>query len=264
MNELFIIKLILSFFVGGSYTILSTVAADKFGSKIGGIISGLPSTALFGLFFIGWTQTAQASAEATTLIPASLGISCLFVVTYIYFVKRSLWIALCVAIMVWGIGVYLLMASGITSFLISVLFFFVLYTVGYVFVSRIFSIPSANGKPIVYSTGLLVIRGLISGCIIGLSVIMAKVGGPVLGGLFATFPAMFTSTFLITYMTHGAAFSAAVAKSSLFALVSIVVFAIVARYAFVPFGIFWGSLIALLVSYLYAYFLYVFVVKKHK
>lgn len=79
MADLFIVKLILSFFVGGLYTIISTVAADKFGSKIGGLISGLPSTALFGLFFIGWTQNPQASSEATTLIPASLGVSCIFV-----------------------------------------------------------------------------------------------------------------------------------------------------------------------------------------
>ena len=129
--------------------------------------------------------------------------------------------------------------------------------------TRVFTITSSKGKVIIYSPWIILIRGFISGFIIALSVIIAKIGGPILGGLFATFPAMFTSTFLITYFAHGASFSAAVAKSSLFALVSIAIFVLVARYAFVPFGIVWGSLIALAVSYLYAYLLYQHVIKKH-
>ena len=263
MVDLFIIKLILSFFVGGLYTIISTVAADKFGSKIGGLISGLPSTALFGLFFIGWTQSPYTSAEATILIPASLGISCLFIVVYIYFIKYNFWLALFGAIFVWGSLAYGLIAFHVANFLISILLFCLFYLIGYFFVTRIFTISASQGKKITYSSKVIVARGLISGFIIAFSVIIAKIGGPVLGGLFATFPAMLTSTFLVTYFAQGSAFSAAVAKSSLFALVSIFIFVIVARYVFVPFGIVWGSIFALAVSYVYAYLLYMHVIKKH-
>lgn len=263
MADQFIIKLILSFVVGGLYTIISTVAADKFGPKIGGLIGGLPSTALFGLFFIGWTQNSQASAEATILLPASLGLSCLFIVIYICFVKHNVWLALFGSIFLWGIGAYILVASHITNFFISIVIFLVFYFIGYFFVTRVFSITSGKGNTITYSPGILLLRGFISGVIIALSVVIAKVGGPVLGGMFASFPAMFTSTFLITYFAHGASFSTAVAKSSLFALVSILLFVIVARYAFVPFGIVWGSLVALAASYVYAYLLYKFALKNH-
>src|SRR6185437_15423911 len=80
MSDLFTLKLCLSFFVGGLYVVIATVFADKFGSKIGGLISGLPSTVLFGLLFIAWTQNTQAAVDATTPIPAVVGVACFFLI----------------------------------------------------------------------------------------------------------------------------------------------------------------------------------------
>lgn len=182
---------------------------------------------------------------------------------YIYLVKHNVWLALFGSIFLWGIGAYTLVALHITNFFVSILIFFVLYCIGYLVVIRVFTITASKGNTIVYSPGIILFRGFISGFIVMLSVIVAKIGGPMLGGMFASFPAMFTSTFLINYFAHGASFSAAVAKSSLFALVSILLFVIVARYAFVPFGIVWGSLVALAASYVYAYLLYKFALKNH-
>ncbi|MBN1224817.1 MAG: DUF3147 family protein, partial [Candidatus Aminicenantes bacterium] len=54
MTKIFLIKLVLSFFVGGAWVAAATLIADKYGTKIGGIIIGLPSTLLVSLFFIGW------------------------------------------------------------------------------------------------------------------------------------------------------------------------------------------------------------------
>ncbi len=263
MADLFVLKLIVSFLVGGSYTLVSTVAADKLGSKIGGLISGLPSTVLFGLLFIGWTQTPEASVEATTLIPAVIGLACLFLITYIYFVKQNVWLALFAAFGVWSISAYGLLAIRLTDFFVSIILFFVLYFVAYVFVTRIFTITSSKGNKIMYSSRILLVRGLISGSIVALSVILAKVEGPVLGGMVSTFPAMLSSTLLITYFAHGHAFSSAVAKSTLFAWVSTLIFVIVARYTYLPFGIVFGTIIALVACYISAYLLYTYIIKKH-
>jgi hypothetical protein len=263
MNDFFIVKLVLSFIVGGLYTIAATVTADKLGPKIGGIISGLPSTVLFGLVFIGWTQTPQSSFEATTLLPAVIGLACLFLITFIYFVKQNIWLALCAAFIVWSIPAFGLINAGLHDFFIALLIFCVLFCIAHIFVTRIFTIKASKGNKIVYTPRILVVRGLISGSIVALSVIIAKVSGPVLGGMISAFPAMFSSTLIITYFAHGPAFSSAVAKSSLFAWISTLIFVIAARYTFLTFGIIGGSIIALIACYISAYFLYTIVVKKH-
>lgn len=263
MIDIFLLKLILSFFVGGSYVLVSTIAADKMGSKIGGLISGLPSTVLFGLFFIGWTQSPQASVDATTVMPAVIGLACLFLITYIALVQRNIYIAIIGAFIVWIASAYGLFVLHVTDFFISVSIFIGLYLVASVFVTRVFSITAVKGNNIVYSPWSLVLRGIMSGGVVALSVLFAKIGGPMLGGMIATFPATFSSTLLITYIAHGAKFSSAIAKSSLSAWISTLVFVIAARYLMVPLGLFWGLCVALLLCYISAYFLYTYIIKKH-
>lgn len=263
MNSVFFIKLILSFLVGSSYILFSTIASDKLGSKIGGLITGLPSTVLLGLLFIGWTQNPDASVEATTLIPAIIGVACLFLITYVFLIKRNVWVAIFASTLIWTFTAYLLMSSHITSFFVSLVIFLVFFLIAYFFVTHIFIIPSSKGNRIVYSPKILLLRGLLSGLIVSLSVISAKVGGPLLGGIISAFPATFGSTLIITYFAHGPTFSASVAKNSLYAWVSTLIFLVVARYTINPIGILWGSLLALIVCYISAYFIYKYILRKN-
>ncbi len=46
MDNIFILKLVLSFIVGSLWITMGTVLAEKYGTKIGGLIAGLPSTIL--------------------------------------------------------------------------------------------------------------------------------------------------------------------------------------------------------------------------
>ncbi len=264
MVDLFTIKLILSFLVGGAYAIVATIIADKLGSKIGGLISGLPSTTLFGLLFIAWTQNTRATVEATTLIPAVIGIACLFLITYVLFFRKGFWVAIFLSFIVWILFTLELFSLNLTNFFLSVLVFCLCFLITYVIVNKILKIKSVKGNTIKYSAKLLFVRGFITGFVIVISVFIAKFGGPVLGGVFTTFPAMFSSVLLITYHAHGQAFSAGVAKSSLFAWISTTIFVIVFRYTVIPFGIVGGTSVALLVSYFSAYLLYEFVLKKHE
>jgi len=65
----FIIKLIISFFVGAIWITSVTVISEKLGTKIGGVLGGLPSTCLIALFFIGWTQSPEVASHATIIMP---------------------------------------------------------------------------------------------------------------------------------------------------------------------------------------------------
>jgi hypothetical protein len=76
-----------------------------------------------------------------------------------------------------------------------------------------------------------------------------KVGGPLWGGVFSMFPAMFLSTMLVTYAAQGALFSAGVMKSAMLGGASVAVYAVVVRIVYMPLGIWLGALVALAVSF---------------
>jgi len=44
---------------------------DKFGTKVGGLIAGLPSTVVVALFFIGLSQGVQNVVESTSVVPSA-------------------------------------------------------------------------------------------------------------------------------------------------------------------------------------------------
>src|SRR3989344_1903322 len=92
--DIFLLKLILTFIVGALWVNLGMIIAEKYGTKIGGVIAGLPSTALVTLFFIGWTQSAQFAAQSTTIVPIVTGISGFFVAVYLLLEKKGFFFAL--------------------------------------------------------------------------------------------------------------------------------------------------------------------------
>lgn len=262
MDSTFAIKLVLSFVVGGSWAILVSVAADKFGSKIGGLIAGLPSTLLFGLFFLGWTQNTQAAVTATNVVPAAGIMSNVFLLLYVLLINRGLIIALVGSFLLWGVLATAVILTKVNNFPL----FFLAYLVSVVFVymlmDRWLKIRSVAGAKIRYTPAILTVRGLISGSIVSLAVFLAKIGGPVFGGIFSMFPAMFSSTLIITYYSQGLSFSKAVAKSILVSGIGVVVYSIGVRLTYLSFGLITGSLLSMLLSIVASYFIYQVVLKR--
>ena len=261
MDQIFFLKLFHSFLIGGVRVIGITLFADKFGTKIGGTISGLPSTVLFSLLFIAWTQSPAVAVATTTILPASGGIVTLFMASYIIFVKKGVWIALLAASIVWSILSFGLIEIGIHNFGYSLLIYVLLLLIACFFVQRR-HVPTVSGKKIVYTPVLIFFRGLLSGVIVALAVFIAKVSGPTLGGMFTIFPAATISIMLITYFEHGATFSAAMVKSILFSMSSVIIYAIIVRYTYIPTGIIWGTLLATLGSIITVWLLFHSLIKR--
>ena len=83
MDTSFWIKFGLGFFVGSIWITISSVASERFGSKVGGLIGGLPSTIVVTLLFIGLTQTAERAAESAIIVPLVMGVNGIFVAVFI-------------------------------------------------------------------------------------------------------------------------------------------------------------------------------------
>jgi len=260
MDASFWIKVGLSFVVGSLWVTLTTLSAERFGSKMGGLIGGLPSTVVIALLFIGITQSPQVAAQATTVMPLAQGLNGLFILTFILLIRRGLTAALLCSLLVWSINAAFLYMSDIHSFLISLVGWLILLVFCYFAVERWMKISSHGKLAFKYKPSQLVWRALFGGSVISLAVLMGKIGGPLLGGIFSSFPAMFLSTLVITARTGGADFSRAVGKSLLISgLVNVPLYEIMVRVLYPNVGLGLGTLLALLGSLGTGYLTYQFI-----
>lgn len=262
MNSLFFLKLILSFLIAGFWIIIATVVADKLGSKIGGLISGLPSTIMFGLFFIGWTQGSGAAVQATTITPIIAGLSGLFLTCYTFLVKKGFWLSIIISISVWLILSFTLIRIHFDNLPFSLVGYLLLVAANYWVMEKILKIKSTKGKKVKYTKLLILSRGVVGGMAVALAVFLGKVGGPMWGGTFSMFPAIFISTIFITYFTHGPDFSAATMKSAMVSASSTVLYSMLVRFTYLDFGLVFGTLVSILVAFGYGALLYKFVITR--
>jgi uncharacterized membrane protein (GlpM family) len=249
MGSSFFYKLGLSYVVGGAWIILTTVTAERHGSIIGGLIGGLPSTAVVALLFIGFTQTPLAASEATTIMPFAQGLNGLFIITYLLLIRRGLLFGISSALLTWLLLASVLAAIGIRSFWVSVAGWAALVSSCILVVTRWLEIPSRKKVPVRHTTQQIVLRALFGGAVIAFAVFMSKLAGPVFGGILATFPAMFLSTLVITHRTGGAEFSRAVAKVLMISgMINVALYAMAVRYLYTLLGLACGTALAFIFS----------------
>jgi len=265
MDAPFYFKLGLSFIVGAAWVTLSTLAAERFGSKIGGLIGGLPSTVLVGLLFIGLTQSPSAAIEATTIIPLSQGLNGIFILIYMLAAQFSLAAGLLGALSAWFLLAILVIMARIDSFALSVGAWLVLVLGCYLVAEYWMRIPSMGSLRVRYVPWQIALRALFGGTVIALAVLISKVGGPLYGGVFTTFPAMFVSALAITYRSGGVDFSRAVAKSIMISgMINVVLYAIMVRYLYAWLGLAAGTALGIVFSTLTGYLTYLFLKERVK
>lgn len=94
-------------------------------------------------------------------------------------------------------------------------------------------------------SGPLWVKATITGSVISMIVIIAKVAGPSWGGIFATFPALTISTMLITVQSGGVEFTRLIAKNVLISTTTTIsMFAIFTYFLYPLVGVIWGSILA--------------------
>jgi uncharacterized membrane protein (GlpM family) len=262
MDNIFVLKLVLSFIVGSLWITMGTVLAEKHGTKIGGLIAGLPSTILISLFFIAWTQSTNVAVDATTIVPIIGGINCLFIVAYIFLLRLNFWVALGGAFLVWGLFSFTLVVIGFNSFTISLISYVCLVVISHTIVEKGLKVRSELGRQMRYTPAIMISRAVFSGFIIVVAVVITKIGGPLMGGMFVMFPAMFVGMIFMTYFSQGAAFSAAVMKSSILGAISVVVYGIMARYTYIPLGIIGGTATSIIVSFASSYLIHGYMTRR--
>lgn len=254
-DKLFIIQLITSFVVGGGFIGLQSFIAEKAGRKLSGIILTFPSTIALGFFFLGWALSPETVAKVvpSTLIP--LGLTVLFTAIYAYLAEnisriigdrsRQIIFTFGISLTFWFIFSLPFAILEIDNLPVGITGYFLLTLLTHVLLHR-----KKHEKPtrLQYTPMQKVGRALFAGLIIFLVVLLGKLLSPFWGGVFAMFPAAFSSMLLILHWYYG--------PESLFpgfqkvplGSLSLFSYAIAAMFVFPEFGFVIGTLISYAVS----------------
>ncbi len=258
LSDLFLLKLALSFIIGGSYISFSIWLAEKFGSKIGGLVVGLPTTALVSLIFIAWTQDSQAAVAAIPIMPVAMAVGVVFLAVFTFFYRYSEKLAFLAGMLSWFVLTLPLVLVNFRDLFMSLILAAVFFTIGISYLSRF---PFKKLQKFSLTKKQFLFRAVFAGAIVVLAVFLGKVLGPVWGGLFASFPAAFISTMYLLTKEHGIDFASSVARSMPFGTIGNVVF-VLGFYFLVPIiGFVSGLIFSYLLSILAAFIIYKTVLK---
>lgn len=241
-------QIIIPFFLSAIVVVLVMFIAEKFGSKVGGILGTLPSTIVVAFVFIGLSEGTQFASEAASVVPAELGINVIFLFVFALLVHRSTALAFGLTFLIWTILSSLLVIFHINSIGISILIYLVCVIGAFFYLEKKQKIHSRPKVAIHYTAKKIMLRGILAGIVIAIAVVLSNVG-TIISGIFSVFPAILSSTMLISVREHGPDFAAGIAKSMMLGLSSVATYATLINLLYPIYGIFYSSLIAYGVSF---------------
>jgi hypothetical protein len=186
-----LVHLALAFAVGSLWVTIITIIAEKKGSVLGGVLGGLPLTSAFSFFFIGINQSLNAAVEATTVFPLAFGITGAYLFFYALFAKKGFALGVTLSLLIWFTVSGLIVISGLNNFAFSLVAGLVVSVLTYYFFNKL-KLQNLRGSEKIYKNYEVILRGVGAGSLVLLSVVLSQISGPILGGISAAFPTVFT------------------------------------------------------------------------
>jgi hypothetical protein len=252
-----ILQSILPFIFSALIVIIITVVAEKYGTKVGGILGTMPSTVVIAFVFIAINKGTDFASESVAVVPAVLGVNLIFLFVFALLCNRSIILALTSSFTIWAVLSYFLYILDFKDIYLSLVIYAILLVFTFVTLEYYIKIPSIGKKQVHYTFQKIVFRGIVAGIVISISVLLSNLGA-VLSGIFSVFPAILTSTMIITIREHGPNFSAAIGKSMIFGISSVCAYAIIIHFLYPILGILYGTIIAFVMSFIITIILFQF------
>ncbi len=259
--NLFYLQLLTSFLVGGICATLLTIFAERSTKQIAGIIIGLPTTIPLGYVFISWVLGPQAIQDVAPTTPLSVGASLIFLLVYLKIAStfKISKIPLIAASLIGGLSVWfvIMIPFGFFKFTnvwlaVAVQLFICL--IGHILLVKNYRVKSEPRK-IAYTWSQKIGRAVFTGLVIVLATLLSKVAGPVWGGIFSGFPAVFSSTLVTIHLIHDTDFLYHIFYSAALGHLQCTVFIIAAFYAFPLLGILGGFFLSYAITIVFSYLL---------
>jgi len=249
MTDLLILHLVLAFTVGGAWISFATLIAERYGSALGGLVGGLPAISIVSFLFIGLNQGPATASQATAVFPLALSFTMSFLLAYAILSEKGFPSAFLAALLVW-VGLSTTTAFlDLRNLLFSVGVFLPIASLYFYLFKVKMKLPDVGSVQMVYSLAQIAFRALVGGSIVALAVLSSQLGGPELGGIASSFPAIFSLTLFFTYRTRGMALSRALTKPLLISAgLTAFPYSLLVGYLYPILGVGLGTVVALLCS----------------
>lgn len=222
-NEITALRAIAAFLVAGCYVATTARLAERFGSKIGGLIIALPSTVFVGIVFITWQEGHSGLREVSAVLPVTVAAATVFLTVFIRLSSRGLLVAYTAAVAAW---LAITVPVGLTHFHNFPIAIALSIGIFAVTTMAFRHTPHRAARPIKQSWRLILVRFAVAGSVACVTVIIARLAGPIWGGICASFPAVFSASLFLMARSQGIEFTASLGRTMIVGCMANVVFGI--------------------------------------
>lgn len=215
------------------------------------VILTIPTTLAMGLLFVGLAKSPQDVSQVALIHPAALGPDYLFIATFALLSKFNLAVSLLGGIVVYMLSATFLLLYPPASFITSIFLYGIpMIIVGYLLIEKLPQVTRLKTYPINFKHVFL--RAILGGSVVMGIVLMSKTLGNVWSGIFSAFPASFSSSLIIYYLTQGKSVIPNIAKSLFFpGAIGFTIYAWIAAITFPTWGIWLGTLASYVGTFLF-------------
>jgi len=251
MDKIFIIRVIISFFIAGIWIAGATLLAERLGSKLGGLVTNLPSNILISLIFVVMVNGIPYVIDALPAVPIGMAINMIFLFVFIIALQYGLLLSTIISLLIWfGLAIAAAFLNYDNLF-VNVVFYIIMSFITFIVLEKVIKIPSAKKSNKKYTPLQMFIRAVFAGSIVASVVVISKFFDAYILGIFSTFPAVLLSTMVILGINQGKEFAQATGKVLVLSSTNIVVYVVAVYFTFPRFGIILGTVISFICSFLW-------------
>ena len=238
----------------GLVAILVTVAIERFGGLVGGVLGTIPSTivpAAAGVYLIDGEATLAASMS---IVPLGMLINGMFLGVWIIFPRyisndnAKLPLTTLISLITWAILAFtsLILARFLTNGIITELTLAIIGLCALIALAVVFNLRAREAPKGVNKVPLLILslRGLAAGIAIAACLWLAELGLPFIAGLASAFPAIFLTSMVALWLSQGPKVPQGAAAPMMLGGASVSVYALIVIWSLPTFGVIIGSMLA--------------------
>ncbi len=262
------LQILLASTVGGVWVGSTTYTAKRLGSGAGGLIGGLPAISAISYLFIALNQSPENASRAAYAFPIGLTITLLYLLVYASLASQGFKIAFLSALTTWLLLAALDAILDLPTLIQPSLLPLPVFLLGLYVLKVRLKLPYTPGVPIKPSRKEFLRRAILGGGVVGAAVTISQLGGPLLGGVAAAFPGIFSTTIYSTYeaetdKTEGIRVSRAMTKPLMIsAMITAYPYSLIVTWAYANIGLVEGTILAFAGGTLCALFAYLLISRR--
>jgi len=255
-DSLFLLRLVISFLVASVFIGITTLLAERFGSKIGGLITNLPSNILISLLFIAIINGEAYVVNAIPTIPLGLAIDVVFLFVLIITMRYNFTLAIILSLLTWFLASWLVIKIDYTNLIVNSMVFIVVAISTFILLEKHFNIRSVSKSDKKYTIAQIVVRGMAGGFVVATVIVLSRVFESYIIGVLSTFPAVILTTMVILKINQSTQFAQATGKILIISISNILVYGCGVYFLYPVAGVAWGTLLSFFAAFIWIWALF--------